>query len=145
MDDETARRQDGKVGSLALPQPFVIAGIGLTNRQGWAAGLGELARRRDGGRVKMKSRPRSAAAMSGESAGTRAGNQKSGFWTLAQGRSSAIAREGLSQAGAGLARGWCATRGETVSLIFWPCSCSARRNSYCFCRFSQKSGLVPNQ
>jgi hypothetical protein len=54
-----------------------------------AAGIGELARWRDGGRVKMKSRPRSAAAMSEDFAGTRAGNQMPGPWTVAQGRSRA--------------------------------------------------------
>jgi hypothetical protein len=89
VDAKTARRQDGTEGSRALPQSFVIAGIGLTNRQVRAAGIGELARRRDGGRVKMKSRPRSAATMSGNFAGTRARNQKPGPWTLAQGRSRA--------------------------------------------------------
>jgi len=97
VDGKTARRQDGEEGSSALPQSFIIAEIGLTNRQVRAAGLGELARRRDGGRVKMKSRPRSAAAMSEDFAGTRAGNQKPGPWTLAQGRSIAIAREGLAE------------------------------------------------
>jgi hypothetical protein len=89
VDGKTARRQDGKVGSRVLPQSLVIAGIGLANQQLGIAGLGELARRRDGGQVKMKSRPRSAAAMSEDFAGTRAGNQKPGPWTLAQRRSRA--------------------------------------------------------
>jgi hypothetical protein len=72
-----------------LPQSLVIAGIGLANQQLGIAGLGELARWRDGGQVKMKSRPRSAAAMSEDFAGTRAGNQKPGPWTLARRRSRA--------------------------------------------------------
>jgi hypothetical protein len=47
-DGETARRKEGKedTSQIVLPS-FVIAEFGLTNRQVWAATLGDLARRGD--------------------------------------------------------------------------------------------------
>ena len=69
---------------------------GRSNRPVWTAALGEPARWSNAGRAELESRPRMAAAMIEEFAGTRAGNQERRPWTLAQGRSIAIVRQGLS-------------------------------------------------
>jgi hypothetical protein len=64
------KKRDGKTasdvsclpsGRLALWPTFVIDEIGLTNRQVWAATLGELARRGDVGRAELESWLRPAA------------------------------------------------------------------------------------
>jgi hypothetical protein len=85
-DGTTTRRQGG---IACAPAVIRHCRDRADEPAGEGSGLGELARRRDGGQVKMKSRPRSAAAMSEDFAGTRAGNQKPGPWTLAQRRSRA--------------------------------------------------------
>ena len=75
QDGKRARRPDGEddpltdsLGALwahrlpdSVPPSFVIDEVGLTNRQVWAATLGELARRGDVGRAELESWLRPAA------------------------------------------------------------------------------------
>jgi hypothetical protein len=69
QDDKTAGRQDGKQdASLAVLPSFVVAEIGLSNRQVWAAALRELARRGDVGRAELESWLRPAALIGREGA-----------------------------------------------------------------------------
>jgi hypothetical protein len=69
QDDKTAGRQDGKQdASLAVLPSFVVAEIGLNNRQVWAAALRELARRGDVGRAELESWLRPAALIGREGA-----------------------------------------------------------------------------
>jgi hypothetical protein len=68
-DRETARRPDGKEDDLHVQADrpsrssatFVLPEVGLTNRQVWAATLGELARRGEIGRTELESWLRPAA------------------------------------------------------------------------------------
>ena len=59
---------DSPPGHLAVSPSFVIAEVGLTNRQVWAATLGELARRGDVGRADLESwlRPAGLIGRDGE-------------------------------------------------------------------------------
>jgi len=61
LDDQTTTDQSSPSGRLAVSASFVISEVGLSNRQVWAATLGELARRNEVSRGDLEAWLRPAA------------------------------------------------------------------------------------